>query len=623
MNFDGRDIAAMAPARVFGDLQRRPGSNAVSFLSRTGSCVSVNLFDIDENLETSIFRSSEIAMGYPGTFGAHAWVENGASLVAVTRDGRLVELNLGTCGIIPLVQGEALGQVASSASGKFLVASGNDRKILLGSTNVDGTWNFRSIFEGVSGEADHFVADPTISTALGAVAFRFWHDSTMPWYQSRIKIVDFAGNVLRDIGGEHEMVSQPRFSRDGTKLAYISSADGFLTPMILDDPLAGTPSSLGDGKFDYGDVDLGFGQASFCWSDDDAGIYAQRRENGFGRLVYFEIANPRVPIEVAKGFFDAPTSVGSSLIGIRAGARTPTHIAVIDTASHQPSARFARRRIATGHFLAAELAYLSEPEIHRTLTPSIKSGNAGFAPSEIVSRLYRTSHPEAVGTLVMVHGGPTGQTEVRFNHRIAYYTSIGIDVLVPDFRGSSGHGVEFFRALIGGWGVVDLGDVRCAIEQLRQNGTLGSKVITMGGSAGGYLSLLAAQDPRMAIDGAIAVSPVIDLNATAERTHRFEASYTDILVGERPKFEQERARRSPSFDPGSLRCPILVIQGSRDDVVPAEIASNFIDATLAAGKVAKYLLLEGEGHSWKFESSLALETSAIVNFLRDDCNWAL
>ena len=60
--------------------------------------------------------------------------------------------------------------------------------------------------------------------------------------------------------------------------------------------------------------------------------------------------------------------------------------------------------------------------------------------------------------IVNVHGGPTGQTQVVFTGRFAYWLSRGWAVLVPDHRGSTGWGRAYTQAMRGSWGTVDVDD---------------------------------------------------------------------------------------------------------------------------------------------------------------------
>ena len=78
------------------------------------------------------------------------------------------------------------------------------------------------------------------------------------------------------------------------------------------------------------------------------------------------------------------------------------------------------------------------------------------------ARLYRADAPTD-RLLCWLHGGPTDQWQVTFMPRIAFWRSQGWNVLVPDHRGSTGHGRAYQQALRGRWGELDVSDTIDAI----------------------------------------------------------------------------------------------------------------------------------------------------------------
>ena len=73
-------------------------------------------------------------------------------------------------------------------------------------------------------------------------------------------------------------------------------------------------------------------------------------------------------------------------------------------------------------------------------------------------------------TLCWVHGGPTDQWQVEFMPRVAYWWAQGYDVLVPDPRGSTGHGRRYQQALHGEWGRLDVDDVAAIVADSHARG---------------------------------------------------------------------------------------------------------------------------------------------------------
>jgi dipeptidyl aminopeptidase/acylaminoacyl peptidase len=94
--------------------------------------------------------------------------------------------------------------------------------------------------------------------------------------------------------------------------------------------------------------------------------------------------------------------------------------------------------------------------------------------------------------IVYIHGGPTSQTMNSFNRFIQYAANQGYMVLAPNYRGSTGYGKEFQQANLFDMGGGDLQDVLAGVDWIKQTGHLDpKKIAVMGGSYGGYLSMMA------------------------------------------------------------------------------------------------------------------------------------
>ena len=78
------------------------------------------------------------------------------------------------------------------------------------------------------------------------------------------------------------------------------------------------------------------------------------------------------------------------------------------------------------------------------------------------ARLYRAD-AATDRLLCWLHGGPTDQWQVTFMPRVAYWRAQGWNVLVPDHRGSTGHGRAYQQAMRGRWGELDVSDTVDAI----------------------------------------------------------------------------------------------------------------------------------------------------------------
>ena len=113
-----------------------------------------------------------------------------------------------------------------------------------------------------------------------------------------------------------------------------------------------------------------------------------------------------------------------------------------------------------------------------------KTFNSNFYPPTSASFSLPPTHLPPL--LVKIHGGPTGQAPAAFSLGVAFWTSRGFAVADVNYRGSSGYGRGFRKALAGEWGVADVEDVANAARYLAEEGLVDAGKLTVtGGSAGG------------------------------------------------------------------------------------------------------------------------------------------
>jgi dipeptidyl aminopeptidase/acylaminoacyl peptidase len=200
-----------------------------------------------------------------------------------------------------------------------------------------------------------------------------------------------------------------------------------------------------------------------------------------------------------------------------------------------------------------------------------------------------------------------------------------------NYGGSSGYGRAYRERLRGQWGVVDVADVMTAALALAEAGEAdGKRLGIRGGSAGGWTALAAvtsgigaaergAAEHGAAEHGAVfaaAVSyfGVSDLRGFAAQTHDFESRYLDGLIGPLPESGALYAERAPVGHVNDLTCPILLLQGLDDPVVPPA-QSESIAADLAAhGVPYAFLTFAGESHGFRKAETIIASLEAELSF---------
>ena len=183
-----------------------------------------------------------------------------------------------------------------------------------------------------------------------------------------------------------------------------------------------------------------------------------------------------------------------------------------------------------------------------------------------------------------------------------------------DYGGSTGYGRAYRTRLDGTWGVVDVDD--CVAGALSWPAAARP---TPGGSPSRAAAprgtrRCAALAFRDVFAAGVSYFGVGDLEAFAAETHKFESRYLDRLVGPYPAAADVYRERSPILHPEGISCPVLVLQGLDDTVVPPSEAERIVAALAAKGIPHVYLAFEGEDHGFRQAANIVRSAQAELSF---------
>lgn len=218
--------------------------------------------------------------------------------------------------------------------------------------------------------------------------------------------------------------------------------------------------------------------------------------------------------------------------------------------------------------------------------------------------------------VVMIHGGPTGSARPWFAPATQFWTTRGFAVVDVDHRGSTGYGRVFRQQLEGNWGVLDVEDCLAAAGWLAEEGRVdGERMVIRGGSAGGFtvLSCLVRGDVFAAGSCSYGIA---DLSILAADTHKFEARYTDRLIGPWPEARDRYEERSPIHHLDRFDRPLIVFQGLEDRVVSPAQSESIVAALRERGVDCEYHTYEGEGHGFRRAETIEHQLTSELAFYR-------
>ena len=289
------------------------------------------------------------------------------------------------------------------------------------------------------------------------------------------------------------------------------------------------------------------------------------------------------------------------------GDRSPSNLYVYDFATKK----------------ATKLTDSLNPEINPAdLVDSQVIRYKSFDGVDIPSILYKPKNAGAqqkVPAIVLVHGGPGGQTRVGYSPLTQYLVNHGYVVLGVNNRGSSGYGKTFFAADDGKHGREPLWDCVEAKKYLTSLGYVDEKKIGIaGGSYGGYMVLAALAFKPEEFAVGVDLFGVSNWVRTLQSIPPYWESFRKSLYKEigDPNTDLENLRAiSPLFHADKIVKPLIVLQGANDPRVIKPESDEIVDNIKKRNGVVEYVLFDNEGHGFTKKANEIRAYKAILDFL--------
>jgi dipeptidyl aminopeptidase/acylaminoacyl peptidase len=468
---------------------------------------------------------------------------------------------------------------------------------------ADGSGPVKIILEG-----EDFYSFPRISPDGKKLAWTCWRHPQMPWDGTELWIGDLhsdgsVSNSRRVAGSATESVFQPEWAPDGS-LYFISDRTGWWN---LYAERAGKVIAVFETGAEIGVPQWMFGYARYAFLSNGR-IACIVNENGLEHVVLVDTSHSkRHIVSLPHSTFGSIQSDGADrLFFAAASASTAAEVIALDVSTSKLHVLKSSLeiRIDDGCF--------SVPESIEFPTADNQTAFAFFYPPK------NKDFAGTVGTrpplIVISHGGPTSATTVALRLAVQYWTSRGFAVVDVNYGGSTGYGRAYRERLKGKWGIVDVEDCMNAARYLERRGDVdGKRLAIRGGSAGGYTTLCALVFHNLFAAGA-SYFGVADLETLAQDTHKFESRYEEGLVGPYPQALELYKQRSPVHFADRLSCPVILLQGLEDKVVPPSQAEVMITALRAKGLPFAYVAFPTEGHGFREAANIQQSIEAELYF---------
>ncbi len=270
--------------------------------------------------------------------------------------------------------------------------------------------------------------------------------------------------------------------------------------------------------------------------------------------------------------------------------------------------------------IIAEARNISKEWVAPTATIEYKARDGVSIPA-LLTLPPKTEIHKNLPTIILPHGGPESYDQLRFDWWAQHLASRGYLVLQPNFRGSGGFGKNYSDMGYKQWGGLMQDDVTDGLKALVDGGyTDPNRVCIVGGSYGGYASLIGGALTPELYKCVVAFAPVTDLiefqKFVRERSGRESSSleYWEKSMGTDKKLLNAK---SPSKLASNFKAPVLLIHGKDDVIVPFE-QSKIMHTALKKAGVNSTFIEQKTGDHWLSKDETRIETLKVMEeFLKE------
>ncbi|HMF89481.1 MAG TPA: prolyl oligopeptidase family serine peptidase [Candidatus Angelobacter sp.] len=222
--------------------------------------------------------------------------------------------------------------------------------------------------------------------------------------------------------------------------------------------------------------------------------------------------------------------------------------------------------------------------------------------------------------IVDIHGGPEDQFQPYFLGQQNYYLNeLGVALLFPNIRGSSGFGKAFVNLDNGSLRENAYKDIGSLLDWIGTQPDLDAgRVMVTGASYGGNVALVTAMKYPGRIRCAVDIYGPSNLVTFLERTAPYRRDLRRVEYGDErdPEMRAFLERLAPLNSAGSITSPLFVMQGENDPIVARSESDQIVNAVRKNGVPVWYFVAKSEGHGFSKKSNNDYRFYAMVMFVK-------
>ncbi len=420
-------------------------------------------------------------------------------------------------------------------------------------------------------------------------------------HNSDVWTIPAAGGALTKISDHVGPDSSPRWSPDGTRIAFMGAEDEEAPPLVYVAPSTGGAASVALNKsFDQTASDL-------TWAEQGRALYLNSGVKGETHLYRMDASS-------------------GTLSGITSGPRAVRSASVHD-ASHKIAylsndfAHLDDLYVRDGTGVEHQLTHLNTSLWEQRALASVEripyNAADGWPIDGFLVKPIGWTPGKKYPMILSIHGGPAGMYGVDWFHEFQVYAGRGWAVFFCNPRGSTGYGRNFQRGVAKEWGGKAYTDIMTGVgEALKQNPWIDrDRLGVTGGSYGGYMTnwITTQTDIFRAAVTLRSIANFISDDGTRDGAYGHEKDFGgDIFQN-----YEEYWKYSPLRYAAKVKTPTLVLHSDNDYRVPIEQGEQWFRALQHFGVTSELVMFPRENHNLTRTG----EPKHLVESINWQCYW--
>lgn len=319
------------------------------------------------------------------------------------------------------------------------------------------------------------------------------------------------------------------------------------------------------------------------WTKDGSSVYAIVADDRTRYIAQFNATDGKMTKVVTgnKSFSTLERHPSGSFLTTMSDPQTPLEIYALENT--------ATRRLTKHHedFIAKiSLA---------TVEGFTSKSKDGTSVSNILYRPANAGKTEKLPTIFFIHGGPVAQDEFSFDLSRQMLAAAGYAVVAVNYRGSSGRGLDYCKAIWADWGNKEVVDILGAADYVVQNGIADANKLGIGGwSYGGILTdYTIATDTRFK---AAASGAGVAMISSMYGVDQYILQYENELGSPWKNFDKYVALSYPFLKADRIKTPTQFMVGESDFNVPSVGSEQMYQAFRSLGIPTELIIYPGQFH---------------------------